>query len=287
VSRGIVSDRRSPTIRRRRLGSELRRLRKKAGFTIESVAIALECSDSKVSRIETGQVSATPRDVRDMLELYGVSDPQQESLIAIAREARQKAWWQEYGNTPAVPLVGLEAAAASIHTYEGQLVPGLLQTKQYAEHVIRALLPHLATEEIDRGLEFRMRRQAVLTRKDPPVFWAVLDEAVIRRPVGGAIGMRKQLLYLADISSEPNITLQILPFAVGAHGGMNGQFTIFKFPDLEDPDVVYIEDTLSNHYFEDNQEVAQYCTMFDILCSQALKPADSVDLLSAAAKSPL
>jgi transcriptional regulator with XRE-family HTH domain len=277
-------ERRSPTVHRRRLGSDLRHLREGAGLTIESVAVALECSDSKISRIETGQVSPSPRDIRDMLELYGVSRDRIESLVAVAREARQKAWWQEYRDDPAVPLAGLEAAASSIDTYEALLVPGLLQTREYARAVVRSILPDMTPDEIERTVEFRMRRQAVLMRKNPPTLHAILDEAAVRRPVGGAATMRKQVLHLIDIGSRPNVTLQMLPFAAGEHAGMNGQLTCFAFEDSAIPDVVYVEAALSNNYVERPEEVAQYRRILDSLGDLALKPVDSAEFLNAIAK---
>jgi transcriptional regulator with XRE-family HTH domain len=181
-----MTARQSPTVRRRRLGAELRRLREEAGLTIERVAATLECSESKVSRIETGQVGAMPRDVRDMLDLYKVGPEQREALIQIARDARQKGWWHAYTDVPVVPgYVGLEVSAAAIDTFGALLVPGLLQTPEYARTVLEALLPDLSAEQIRRRVELRMARQSILNGEHPPTLRAILDEALLRRPVGG------------------------------------------------------------------------------------------------------
>jgi transcriptional regulator with XRE-family HTH domain len=285
MKRDVVSGRRSPTVRRRRLGIELRRLRDDAGLTIEQVAGALECSDSKISRIETGQVGATPRDVRDMLQLYGVAGQRRDALLQSAREARQRDWWQAYSDTLIVPLVGMEAAASSIRVYETLLVPGLFQTRQYAGTVIRTVRPDLRPEEVERWVEFRMARQSLLARDLPPALSAVLDEALLRRPVGGSAAMGEQLHHLARVAALPTVTLQVLPFAAGHHAGMSGAFTIFSFPEPDDPDVVYLEHTKSDLYLESEEEVRRYASAFDQLRAMALPPDDSVALVVALARS--
>jgi transcriptional regulator with XRE-family HTH domain len=270
-----------PTVQRRRLGIELRRLREQAGKTIEEVARALECSDSKVSRIETGQVSATPRDVRDMLDLYGVRGDQQDALIRFARQARQKGWWQAYSDTPVMPLVGLEAAADQISQYEAIVVPGLLQTQDYARVVIRASRPDLANEQFERWVEVRMARQGLLIRADPPAFSVVLDECLLRRPVGGQELLREQLGHLVEATALPAVTLQVLPLTVGEHSALSGGFTIYSFAEQVDPDVVYLEHARGDLYFVDNtEEVKRYASAFDSLRALALDPDDSVAFLT-------
>jgi hypothetical protein len=279
-----VAARRSPTVQRRRLGIELRHLREQAGKTIDEVARALECSDSKVSRIETGQVSATPRDVRDLLDLYRISGEQREALVQVARQARQKGWWQAYGDTPVVPLVGLEAAASTIHAYEVLCVPGLLQTMDYARAVTRATRPDLPAGQVERWLELRMARQDLLTQEDPPELGAVLDESVLQRPVGGRRAMRAQLLRLVEAQALPAVNLRVLPFAAGEHAGMSGAFTIFGFSEPSDPDVVYLEHTRSDLYLEGADEVHRYAEAFDRLRAAALDPDGTVALLVRLAK---
>jgi transcriptional regulator with XRE-family HTH domain len=281
----VITARRSPVVRRRRLGIELRRLREAAGLTIDQVADALECSNSKISRIETGQVRATPRDVRDILELYQVAADQRDALIQIAREAREKAWWQAYGNVPDVAYVGFEAAAASILTYEALLVPGLLQTEDYARAIMRAARPDVPLDEIERRVELRMARQALLTSNDSPVLWAVLDEGVLRRQVHSQRTTRDQLHRLIEAAGRPNVTLQVLPFIAGEHGGMaGGAFTILGFPDANDPDVVYLEHIPRDLYLENPEEVKQYSIVFDELRAIALSPDDSRRFLMALAQ---
>jgi transcriptional regulator with XRE-family HTH domain len=267
----------SPTVRHRRLGRELRRLREGAGLTIDEVATILECSDSKISRIETAHVRATPRDVRDLLNIYGITGEQQVQLVQLAREARQKGWWhQAYGDLPVRELVGLEDEATSIRTYLEQLVPGLLQTEEYARAVLRAIHPDLELEEVEHSVELRMARQQLLSRSDPPNLWAVLDEAVVRRQVGGVKVMKNQLERLVEDSALPNVTLQLLPFTLGEHTGMDGSFTIVGFPDPADRDVVYLESTANDLYLEDPKVIDRYGLLFNHLQAKALSPGESV-----------
>jgi transcriptional regulator with XRE-family HTH domain len=270
-----VTGRQSPAVRRRRLGMELRRLREHAGMTIEQVAKALECSDSKVSRIETGQVAAAPRDVRDMLILYQVGGRQQDELVQIAREARQKSWWSSYDDRAITALIGFEAAATSIRSYEASLVPGLLQTVEYARAVTRAVRPTLRPGEVNHRVAVRTARQAHLPEDDPPELWVILDEAALRRPVGGPDVMSEQVLHLIEAARLPNVTLQVLPFDAGEHAGMDGSFTIYGFADPADRDVVYLENAISDHYVERPEDVRRYAMLFDHLRAAALKPGDS------------
>jgi len=275
-----MAARRSPTVQRRRLGIELRRMREQAGLTIEQVAKAIDCSDSKVSRIENGQVSATPRDVRQILDLCGVGGEQREALVQVATEARQKGWWQAYGDTLVVALVGLEAAATTIRTYELACVPGLLQTADYARTVIRTSRPDLHPKQVERWVGLRMARQGLLSQDDPPALFAVLDESLLHRPVGGRGVMRDQLCHLAEAAALPTVTLQVLPFAAGEHAGMSGPFTIFGFADSADPDVVYLEHAKSDLYLESLEEIQRYILAFDRLRATALTPDDSVAFLA-------
>jgi transcriptional regulator with XRE-family HTH domain len=265
----------SPTVRRRRLGNELRRLRENAGLTIEQVAKRLECSGSKVSRIETAQVSATTRDVRDMVELYGVTGRERDGLIQIAREARRKGWWYPYSDLPVATYVGLEAEATSTRMYTGFLVPGLLQTPDYAREALHAIRPDLGPEEIERRVEVRMARQPLLTQDDPLTLWAVLDEGALRRVIGGQEVMRQQLLRLVEATALPNVTLQVLPFSAGAHAGLDGPFTIIGFREPADHDVVFMENTMSDLYLEESDEIRRYSMLFEHICAAADKPDDS------------
>jgi transcriptional regulator with XRE-family HTH domain len=271
----LVAARRSPTIQRHRLGTELRRLREQAGRTIEEAADALECSDSKVSRIETGQVRVTLRDVRELLDLYGVGGRRREAIIEVAEKARVRAWWQAYGDAPGIPMVGLQAAAAAIQTYEAQLVPGLLQTADYARTVIEAIAPDLDSEQVRRRVELRMERQARLAEDNPPDLTAVLDEAALQRTIGTAEIMGKQLLHLAGAAELSTVTLQVLPLDKGQHAGLSGSFTIFKLPE-PDPAVVFLEQLTRDLYLDTDTELRRYTAAFERLCHLALDPHESV-----------
>ncbi|MFY1696984.1 helix-turn-helix domain-containing protein [Solwaraspora sp. WMMA2101] len=282
-----MTERRSPTVRRRRLGAELRRRRDAAGVTIDAVAERLECSSSKVSRIETGHTTATPRDVRDMLEIYGVTGTEAEELVQIAREARQKGWWHPYSTVLTGAYVGFEAAARSVRAYEQQVVPGLLQTADYARAMICAARPDITAEEVDHRVHVRLKRQSLLTQEDQIDVWAVLDEAVLSRPVGGDAVMRAQLHRLVEAADLPNVTLQILPFEVGAHAGMDGTFTILDFPEPSDADVVYAENATGGLFLEKTEELRKYIFIFDHIRAAALTPEESVAMIAKRAKEPL
>jgi transcriptional regulator with XRE-family HTH domain len=274
----------SPTVRRRRLGAELRRLRDSAGLTIEQVADALECSHSKISRIETAQVSPTPRDVRDMLQIYGVVGDQSEELVTLARQARQKDWWHAYGGDLPVHMAGLEAEAHSIYMYSALLIPGLLQTGDYARAVMRAIRMDLRPDEIDRRVEFRLMRQPLLDRDDPPSLWAVLDEAALRRLIGGSEIMQAQLQRLCEVAEAPHVNLQVIPFGAGAHAGLDGSFNIIGFPNQADPEVIFIETATSDLYLEDAAAIRRYHQLFDHVRAQALDPTKSAELLAKVAE---
>jgi len=276
---------RSPVVQRRRLGLELRRLREETGLTIEQVAVSLEVSDSKISRIETAQVGATPRDVRDMLALYGVTGEHRDWLIHVSREARQRAWWQRFGNTPESNVVGREAAASSVRSYAPLLVPGLLQTRPYARAVLSAILTDLA--EIEQRLEMRMARQSLLKQEDPPRISTVIDEAALRRVVGGATVMRDQLEYLVEAAAIPTVTIQVLPFSAGEHPGMDGQFDLYGYEDVLDPDIVYLENAISDLVgmtLNDSTDVIRrYAGIFERVQAKALDPSESGDFIASLA----
>lgn len=277
----------SPTVRRRRLAAELRALREAARLTCDEVADHLECSASKISRVETGRVSVSPRDVRDMLELYGVEPQQRESLVQLARESRQKGWWHAYSDAIQprfATYVGLEDAAAEIRTYEVNLIPGLLQTEDYARTVIGAGNLTGTQEDVERRVALRMARQPTLTGDSPPQLWAVLDEAALRRTVGGPGLMRLQLDHLVDLAAMPNVAVQVIPFTAGAHPGMGKPFVILAFPERADPDVVYLEDLTSTLYLEDVDEIDRYNMLFNHLRATALSFEESASLITSVAK---
>jgi transcriptional regulator with XRE-family HTH domain len=277
----------SPTVRRRRLALELRRLREAARLTCEEVAEHLECSASKISRVETGRVSVSPRDVRDMLELYHVPADERESLVQLARDSRQKGWWHAYSDTMQPQMatyIGLESAASEIRIYEVSLIPGLLQTEDYARAVIRAGMVNSPAEDIERRVSLLMARQPAVIRDDPPKVWAVLDEAALRRQVGGSGLMRLQLEHLLAQAALPNVAIQVIPFAGGAHPAMGRPFIILVFPERVDTDVVYLEDLTSALYLEDVAEVDRYNVFFNHLRATALSFDDSAALITSVLK---
>ena len=230
-----VNTRRSPTIRRRRPGPELRRHREAAGITIDVVADRRGCSPSKVSRTDTVHAGATARDVYDILDIYRVPESVQEKLVQIAREAKQKGWWYPFSTVLNSAYVGLEAAARSIRTYEQQVVPGLLRSEEYAIAMIRAARLGDTDTEMEQRVHVRMARQSLLTQDDPIDLRVVLDEAVLSRPVGGDAVMRDQLIRLIEAARLPNVIMQILPFAAGPHAGMDGTFAILEFGSTRTP----------------------------------------------------
>jgi transcriptional regulator with XRE-family HTH domain len=284
---GVVNTRRSPTIRRRRLGAELRRHREAAGITIDVVADRLGCSPSKVSRIETGHSGARPRDVQDILDIYGVPESVTAELVRIAREAKQKGWWQPFSTVLNSAYVGLEAAARSIKTYEQQVVPGLLQSEEYAIAMIRAARLGDSDAEIEQRVHVRMARQSLLTQDDPIDLRVVLDEAVLSRPVGGDEVMRDQLMRLIAAAHRPNVVIQVLPFAAGPHAGMDGTFAILEFEEDEDADVVFAENATGGLFLEKAEELRKYRSVFETIRGTALDPEDSIEMIEMLVEEPL
>ena len=273
----------SPTVRRRRLAAELRRLREGRKLNLEQAATHIGVSRSTLSRVETGRSGARPRDLQKLLKFYEVSDQDSEALMALSRDARQLGWWYDYEDI--VPdwfedYVGLEDEAASLRTFQVELIPGLLQTKGYATAVIRADWPNEPMEEIERRVAFRVSRQALLTRPEPPKLWAIVSEAAFRQMVGGETVMREQLEHLAGIHERfPHVTLQVLPFAAGAHPAMGAAFLILEFPEPGDPDVVHMENLTGSLYFEKKAQVSRYSLLFDHLRAEALSPDASAAFL--------
>ena len=278
----------SPTVRRRRLGLELRRLREQAGMTCEEVGRHQDCSGPRISRIETGHIGIRPGEVRELLDLYDVSDDSaREAMVSIARDARKKGWWRTYSDVlPAwfEARVGLEAEATTLKVYDTQFVPGLLQVKEYAHAILCAGQPTAPPGEIDRQVELRLDRQHLLTREEPPQLWVVLSEAVLRIRVGGADVLRSQLEHLVAMSELPHVTIQVLPFSSDAHAMPIGSFSILEFPEPADPDVIYLEYLGGCLYLESAEEVGRYALAFDHLRVEALGAAQSLDVIRMAAR---
>ncbi|WP_112467841.1 helix-turn-helix domain-containing protein [Streptomyces triticisoli] len=276
----------NPTVRRRRLGQELRRLRELKGMTAEEVAERLLVSQSKISRLENGRRSISQRDVRDLCGVYEVEDHRVvESLMQMAKDSRQQGWWHSFGDIPYSVYIGLETDAASLRIYDPQVVPGLLQTRQYAEALITGALPETAPADIEKRVQVRMRRQERISAAENPLrLWTVLDEAALRRAVGNRSLMREQLEHLVEQSRLPHVTVQVIPFEMGAHPGLNGQYAILEFPDAADSSVVYIEGVTSDLYLEKANDVQKYSVMYEHLRAQALNVEQSRQFIAKIAK---
>jgi hypothetical protein len=269
-------------VRRILLGSQLRRLREGHGITREDAGYQIRASESKISRMELGRVSFKERDVADLLTLYGVHDgAEREALLGLVREANKPGWWHSYNDV--LPgwfqtYVGLEEAATLIRTYEVQFIPGLLQSEEYARAVFGQTRPVLGNEELERRLSLRMRRQKLLTEGQSPRLWAVIDEAALRRPVGGHGVMRRQVQYLIDVAETANVVIQVMPFRFGAHAGESGAFSILRFPEQDLVDVVYLEQLTSALYLDKRDDVDAYVQVMERLCVDSLTPDQSIDL---------
>ena len=276
----------NPTVRRRRLGQELRRLREQRSMTAEEVADRLLVSQSKISRLENGRRSISQRDVRDLCGVYEVEDRRiVDSLMQMAKESRQQGWWHAFGDIPYSVYIGLETDAASLRVYEPQVVPGLLQTRPYAEAVVAGALPEATAADIERRVQVRVRRQdRIRETRNPLRLWAVLDESVLRREVGGKHTMAEQLGYLIEMSQQPHVTLQVMPFSMGAHPGVNGQYAILEFPDASDSTVIYLEGVTSDLYLEKANDVQNYSVMYEHLRAQALNPDQTREFIEKVAK---
>ena len=272
-----------PTVLRILLGSQLRMLREVKGITREEAGYAIRASGSKISRMELGRVSFKERDVTDLLKLYGVDEDETATLVALAVQANSPGWWHKYGDV--LPdwfqvYVGLEEAASLIRLYEVQFVPGLLQTADYARAVVRLGQPGASPEFIERKVSLRMGRQELLTKPGGPRLWAIVDEAALRRPIGGKEVMRAQLEQLILATEEPQVTLQVMPFRSGGHAAEAGAFTIMRFPEPDLPDVVYLEQLTSALYLDKRDDVEKYTEVMERLSVESESPERSVDILS-------
>jgi transcriptional regulator with XRE-family HTH domain len=271
----LPEERRSPTLRRRELGAMLRKLRSEQGLTVEQVAEQLLCSPSKVSRMETGHRGATQRDVRDLCALYDVSDPaERDRMMQLARESKQQGWWQSY-DLQYSTYVGLEAEAISILVFQSAVIPGLLQTSDYARAGHEAAIPRLPDSHIDQMIKAKLTRQHVLTRTDPPSFDTVIDEAALRRVTGSPEVMAEQLDRLLLTAELPNVTIQVLPFSAGTHPALESNFAILELP-MPASDVIYVEGLAGNTYLERDADLDKYREVMARLQSLALNSADTI-----------
>ena len=274
-----------PTVLRILLGAQLRRLREAKRITLEDAGRVIRASHSKISRLETGRVGFKDRDISDLLTFYGVNnEAERTALRSLAQRANAPGWWHDYSDV--LPswfeaYVGLEEVATQVRAYEVQFVPGLLQSEDYARAV--TLLGHSdeLPRDIERRVRLRMARQAVLDKPDPPNVWAVVDEAVLRRPAGSPAVMHGQLKHLLDMAQRPNITIQVMPFQAGGHSAAGGPFSILRFAEPDLPDVVYLEQLTSALYLDKPEVVDSYLKVMERVCMEAATPADSLAAIAA------
>ncbi|GAA5092189.1 helix-turn-helix domain-containing protein [Nocardia iowensis] len=275
----VVAER-GPTVLRIALGGQLRRLREAKGITREAAGDAIRGSHAKISRLELGRTGFKERDIRDLLTLYGVDEAEErERFLDLARQANEPGWWHRYSDL--LPqwfgtYLGLEQAASKIRTYEAHLVPGLLQTPEYARAVVALGYEDADT---DRRVQVRQRRQEILHRSDPPIVWAVIDEAALHRPVGGPRVHREQMEHLMRLAKLPNVTVQVLPYSAGEHAAAGSSFSILRFAEPELPDIVYLEHLTSALYLDRRQDLALYLSVMDRLSVQAERPEKSIEIL--------
>jgi hypothetical protein len=272
-----------PTVLRILLGSQLRKLREAKEISRDDAGYAIRASGSKISRMELGRVGFKERDVADLLTLYGVDDEgERAALLSLVRRANEPGWWQRYGDV--LPswfqaYVGLEEAAIRIRTYEVQFVPGLLQTEDYARAVISVGAWGMPNHEVERRVSLRMERQKLLAESDKPRLWAVVDEAALRRPIGGREVMRAQLEHLIKACKEPNVVLQVMPFRFGGHSAEGGAFSILRFDDPELPDIVYVEQLTGALYLDNRKDLDRYTGAMERLCVDSTTPDETAEIL--------
>ncbi|MET7335219.1 helix-turn-helix transcriptional regulator [Nonomuraea sp. NPDC005650] len=265
------------------LGASLRRLREASGLDRGQAGFHIRASESKISRMELGRVGFKTRDVEDLLTLYGVvDDAERRALLEMVREANTPGWWHKYSaELPSwfTTYVGLEEAAELIRTYEVQFVPGLLQTASYARSVFQLGNPGLSPDKIERRVHMRMQRQERFTQKDGPRLWAVIDEAALKRTIGGREVMSEQLQHLLEVAALPNITIQVMPFRFGKHAAEGGAFSILRFPESDLSDVVYVEQLWGALYLDKREDIDPYLTAMEQLCVESTTPGGTVELI--------
>ncbi len=272
-----------PSIRLRRMAAQLRELRAESGMTQEDVSERTGIDRSTLYRLEGAQQRPQRSTLIQLLDLYRVEDPRRGELLTLLREAGQRGWLQQYrSELPEVysDYIGFEDEARSISNYQSLLIPGLLQTEDYARALIHGTWPHAPGGEVENRVAARMERQALLDREDPPRLWAIMDEAAVRRQVGGRQVMHAQLDRLRNAAVRPNITVQVIPFDAGSHPGMDGAFVVLDFPDPADQSIVYIESAAGSLFLEEDAQIRRYILMFDHLRAAALRPEATLTLLA-------
>jgi hypothetical protein len=282
-STAFTRTRSGPTVLRMLVGAHLRWLREASGITREMAGYAIRATPSKISRLERGRTGFKMRDLIDLLILYGVTDESERAtLLSLAEQANVPGWWHTYSDVVPTwfePFLGLEQAAADIRSYEIQFVPALLQTAEYARAAIKLGNPDDTADQIERRVELLVERQAILHRPDPPTVWAVIDEAALRRPIGGIATMCAQLEHLIELAKLPHVTVQVVPFSVGGHAAAGGPITILRFTEHQLSDVVYLEQLISAVYLEHPPDVEHYTKVMWRLCLNAEQPSVSTSVL--------
>ena len=280
----MPTKRHTPTVRLRRLAAELRRLRSSGGLTREDVTHCTGINTATLYRIETARVRPQQRTLISLLDLYKVTQPQRDEIIALSKGAEAQGWLRPYHSElpeEYTAYISFEAEARAVRNYESLFIPGLLQTENYARAVIRGGLTSATTREIEQRVQARMERQAVLTKEAAIQLWAIIDEAALHRMNGGPDVMREQMEHLLTAAAEPNVTLQVIPFSAGSHPGMPGSFVLTSFPDADDPEIVYIDSMAGDLFLEAEADVRRYGAIFDTLRAVALSPDDSASLIAA------
>lgn len=285
-----VSEKRQnpPTVRLRRLAAELRRLRAAASLTREEVTERTGINGVTLYRIEKARARPQKRTLLALLELYAASETQRADLLAVQSGSHDQGWLRPYHSElpeEYTAYIGFETEARTVRNYESLFVPGLAQTERYARAVIKGVLPTASQTEVDQRVQARIERQAVLTKARPLQLWAIMDEAAVRRLVGGREVMHEQVRHLLQLAQEPNVTLQLIPFGTGAHAGMTGSFVHMDFPDAQDPELVYVDTPAGDLFLESEAEIRRYKSMFEHLQAVALGPGESADLLASVGRS--
>jgi transcriptional regulator with XRE-family HTH domain len=268
-----------PTVNRILLGTQLRRLREEAGISPQRAGAHIRASHAKISRLELGRVGFKTRDIEDLLDLYGVTgERDRAAFLAMASRSNERGWWSRDSDLVQgwfEMYLRLEQEAQSVRTFEAQLLPGLLQSEAYARAVIRLFFPSVPAHEVDRRAQMRLTRQKVLMQPGGPRLWAIVDESALNRPVGSNAVMRAQLEHILDITAQPNVTMQVLPFLAGGHAAMGGPFTILRFAQSELPDIVYLEQYNSATYLDRRADVEDYLWAMERLGVAAMTPVQS------------
>lgn len=279
----MAQTRQIPTVRLRRLAAELRRLRADAGLTRDQVTARTDINTTTLYRLEGAKGRPQRRTLTALLDLYGVQEPHRAELVAMARRANEQGWLRPYHDElpeEYTAYISFESEAWEVRNYESLFIPGLLQTEDYARAVIRGTLPMETADGVEARVRARMERQQVLDKARPLRFRTVVDEAALRRVVGGTEVMCAQLRHLIEAAQRPHIRLQVIPFGAGAHPGMPGSFVLMGFADRTDPEIIYLDSLAGDLFLEAEVEVRRYDSIFDHLMAQALSPDETVRLIT-------